>query len=110
MKCCTVITASDSTGPAIRSFEHSRQFGEAGNPPKQMEMEMLTFTRVSKTEINVDRGHVPFGQIWTFPRTRGEYHPWHAKPLNGEHRTFNRSTIGLEAAKYYMLRCAGYQH
>ena len=36
--------------------------------------------------------------MWTWPNTRYETHPWHAKPLDGEHRTFSKKS----AAKKYM--------
>jgi hypothetical protein len=76
---------------------------------------MLTYTK-QKTKpgstqqvINVDRDGKPFGQIWTFRDTKDTWHPWHAKPLNGQHVTFTKGRLGegdqpgsLQAAKAYM--------
>ena len=65
---------------------------------------MMTFTKAkkrpgsSKVEINVSKGGAPFGMLWTWANTRTEWHPWHAKPLNGEHATFDN----LAAAKAHM--------
>jgi hypothetical protein len=55
---------------------------------------MTTFTKVftapttSTKTVNVSRNGEPFGQLWTWKNTRTEQHPWHAKPLNGEHEVF----------------------
>ena len=63
-----------------------------------------TFYKVPKVRggeqitINVERDGLPFGQLWTFPNKVGFTHPWHAKPLNGEHRTFATK----KAAKNFM--------
>jgi len=40
-----------------------------------------------RTEINVSLNGKPFGQIWTFHK-KGEVHPWHSKPLKGEHKAY----------------------
>lgn len=64
---------------------------------------MTTFTRVPKKPgstqqtINVERNGEPFGQLWTWPNTRTERHPWHVKLLEGNHRTFDT----LAKAKAY---------
>jgi hypothetical protein len=73
-------------------------------------MSKLTFTKrevrrgSSQIVIDVERNGVPFGQLWTFKNTRTTWHPWHAKPLNGEHKAFYKGETGrdLVAAKAYM--------
>lgn len=53
----------------------------------------ITITKRAKVrgsnmvEYTVDVDGVPFGLIWTF-KAAGEVHPFHAKPLAGEHATF----------------------
>ena len=65
---------------------------------------MTTFIKVAKKPgssqqtINVERNGEPFGQMWTWPNTATERHPWHALPLNGNHETFDT----LKQAKTYM--------
>lgn len=65
---------------------------------------MITFLKVAKKPgssqqtINVERNGKPFGQLWTWPNTKTEWHPWHAKPLNGDHKTFDN----LKDAKTHM--------
>lgn len=59
----------------------------------------------SQRVIDVELDGNPFGQLWTFRNTRTTWHPWHAKPLNGEHQLFwNADETGgdLPAAKTYM--------
>lgn len=57
--------------------------------------------------VNVERDGQPFGQLWTWPTTATETHPWHAKPLTGEHKTFDKGGEGgIKAAKAYMEACA----
>lgn len=67
--------------------------------------------------VDVERDGQPFGQLWTWPTTRTEDHPWHAKPLNGEHKVFWKHSAplairaaegggGIKAAKAYMEACA----
>lgn len=53
--------------------------------------------------VNVSLNGQPFGQLWAWNNTRTERHPWHAKPLNGEHATFET----LAAAKSHMVQQAG---
>lgn len=75
-------------------------------------MPTLTYTkraaRKGSTQVSIDVSRNdgrPFGAIWTFRNTRDTWHPWHAKPLNGEHRTFwNAAETGgdLAAAKAYL--------
>ena len=64
-------------------------------------MKRINFTKKPNTTgqlvWNVDLGSQPFGQIWTFV-AEGEEHPFHAKPLHGEHVTF----ATLEMAKQHM--------
>jgi|14_taG_2_1085336.scaffolds.fasta_scaffold97039_2 hypothetical protein len=54
-------------------------------------MDLMTFLRVKpigrKITVNVSRNGEPFGQLWTWSNTRTERHPWHSKPLDGEHKT-----------------------
>ena len=78
------------------------------NPNTTTEGQFL-FTKINPShgsnvlKINVDRAGVPFGQIWTiFRDCPGEVHPWHAKPLTGEHKTFWENDGGLRAAMDYM--------
>lgn len=52
-----------------------------------------------KIEIEVERNGRPHGLIWTW-EVPEEFHPWHAKPLNGSHHTY----LSLEKAKYAMER------
>jgi len=56
---------------------------------------------------NVERiNGQPFGQIWTWKNTKDTWHPWHAKPLNGEHKTFfGDKNVDLRHAKAYMESC-----
>lgn len=72
---------------------------------------MLTFiprkARLGSSQrvIDVERNGEPFGQLWTFRNSRTTWHPWHAKPLHGEHKTFwNADETGgnLPAAKAYL--------
>lgn len=42
----------------------------------------------NRTEWNVDKNGVPFGQIWTF-KGEGEEHPFHAKTLAGAYEWFH---------------------
>ena len=56
----------------------------------------------SQITINVDKDGEPFGQLWTFKKKPGYYHPWHAKALNGEHACFYSKEGGLDAAKKYI--------
>jgi len=53
---------------------------------------------LTQKTINVERNGKPFGQLWTWPNTKTEKHPWHAKPLNGKHETFGT----LREAKNHM--------
>lgn len=66
-------------------------------------MDEVTFHAPTKsngrTEINVSLNGKPFGQMWTF-KAKGETHPWHAKPLNGEHATFWGRNGKKEAMDY----------
>lgn len=71
----------------------------------------LTFTPIltrkgsSQRTINVDLNGVPFGQLWTFRNTKDTWHPWHAKPLTGEHQAFYNAAMSggdLFKAKAYM--------
>jgi len=34
--------------------------------------------------INIEKDGLPYGQIWTWPDTKTEKHPWHVKLLTGE--------------------------
>lgn len=52
-------------------------------------------------EIDTTLGS-PLGEIWTFVNTATECHPYHAKPLYGEHKTF--PTLS-EAKKYFEEFC-----
>ena len=68
---------------------------------------MVTFSKPKRgfqMTVNVDRDGVPFGQIWTFRDTASEWHPWHAKLINGEHKAFYGATKadGYEKAKHWM--------
>ena len=56
----------------------------------------------STIKINVDKDGEPFGQLWTFKKKPGYFHPWHAKALHGEHKAFYAADGGLEAAKRYI--------
>lgn len=38
----------------------------------------------------------PYGAIWTWPNTRTEWHPWHSKPLDGEHETHDDLRAAME--------------
>lgn len=72
----------------------------------KLEFSKVLTTRGSRMrEINVSRNGRPFGKMWTWPNTRTEWHPWHAQPLNGEHKVFyNKNETGgdLKAAMAYM--------
>lgn len=52
----------------------------------------------SAITINVKRAGAPYGQIWTYENRPGERHKWHAKPINGEVKTFATA----EAAQNWM--------
>lgn len=39
----------------------------------------------TKLSIEVSRDGKPFGLIWSWPDTRTECHPWHAKTVAGAH-------------------------
>lgn len=52
-------------------------------------------------EVEVSRNGRPFGMIWTFVASRREKHPWHSKPLNGDHAAFY-GRDGLNKAKAHM--------
>lgn len=61
----------------------------------------------TQTTIDVERDGKPFGQLWTWPNTKTDTHPWHSKPLNGEHEAFYAPTgkpkaAALALAKEYM--------
>lgn len=65
----------------------------------------ITMTKVqrkgtNRVEWNYDLNGVPFGQVWTF-NSPVETHPYHAKPLNGEYKAFDRRT----EADAYMRGC-----
>lgn len=53
-----------------------------------------------KREIEVFRNGRPYGLLWTWEGIPDEWHPWHAKPLQGSHHTY----MTLEKAKYAMER------
>lgn len=48
-----------------------------------------------KREIEVSRNGRPYGLLWTWEGIPDEWHPWHAKPLHGDHHTY----MTLAAAK-----------
>ena len=56
--------------------------------------------------INVEKDDQPFGQIWTFRTSLDTKHPWHAKPLDGEHKSFFAKEGGFTAARTYFEQCA----
>lgn len=47
-------------------------------------------------------GGTPLGAIWTFVNTTTESHPYHVKPLDGEHKTY--PTLS-EAKKHFEIYC-----
>jgi hypothetical protein len=55
--------------------------------------------RSSQVTVNVELNGAPFGQLWTWPNTRTEFHLWHSKPLDGDHKLHNT----LREAKQRMI-------
>ena len=53
-----------------------------------------------KREIEVSRHGRPYGLLWTWEGVKDEWHPWHAKPLHGDHHTYPT----LEKAKEAMMK------
>ena len=70
---------------------------------------MLKFTKIAgprgsgKTTYNVDYKGVPVGQLWTW-KIPGENHPWHVKPLKGDHAAF----YGRDAFLRAKIHIAGF--
>jgi len=45
-------------------------------------------TQGRKKTIHVSRHGIPFGQMWTWTKTKTEEHPWHVKTVKGKHTCF----------------------
>lgn len=61
----------------------------------------ITYTEKQGTETllwNVDKGGMPYAQIWTFPKAKGFIFNYHAKLLAGQYHAFKT----LAAAKYFI--------
>jgi len=52
---------------------------------------MIEYTKVPKVSgssiqtINISKDGKSYGQMWTWPNTKNETHPWHVKLLNNTH-------------------------
>jgi len=66
-----------------------------------VEFTAVNYSKASKGQrlfVNVSLDGEPYGQLWTF-QAKGEKHPWHSKPLDGDHQTHPN----LQKAKQRML-------
>lgn len=77
---------------------------------QEITIEFITQAKVygsTQKVINVNRNGQPFAQLWTWPNTATETHPWHAKLTATEECVhFYAAAGGLAAAKEWVVTAA----
>ena len=51
-------------------------------------IEVKTKPGSTQISINIEKDGRPYGQIWNWPDTKTEKHPWHVELLTGEGHVF----------------------